>query len=502
LAATGGRNIKFTRRLLTVSFLTILLGGLGGFIRLPEVTLAQTSDPVFVGAGDIASCGTQQDEATANLLDSIPGTVFTLGDNVYQDGTLTEFNNCYAPSWGRHKSRTRPAPGNHDYHVPGAAGYFDYFGAAAGDRSKGYYSYDLGAWHILALNSEIEQSTGSAQEQWLRAELAAHPNVCTLAYWHKPRFSSGPHGDNTDSQALWQALYEYRADVVLNGHDHSYERFGLQNPSGQADLNGIREFVVGTGGNGLRSFPTIQPNSEKRNDTSWGVLKLTLHATSYDWQFIPIAGQTFTDVGSGNCVHAGPTTTFADVPVSHPYYNDIQLLYANGLTGGCSTSPLKFCPDQIMDRAQSAVFMMRGSFGASYSPPTNLQHKFKDDWTKGAWAEPWAEAMYNRGLTSGCSSSPLMYCPWYSLPREQLVIFGLKMKYGNDYLPPPATGTVFADLTDPSYYATSWAEQAYADGLLPACGVSGGKPKFCPKVLVTRGLGAYVIVRAKNLTMP
>ena len=397
--------MKLTRRLLIFFVLTIFLVGLGSLIRQPDVTLAQNADPVFVGAGDIASCGSKQDEATANLLDSIPGTVFALGDNVYQDGTLAEFNDCYAPNWGRHKSRTRPVPGNHDYHVAGAAGYFDYFGAAAGDRSKGYYSYDLGAWHIVALNSEIDQSTGSAQEQWLRAELAAHPNVCTLAYWHKPRFSSGQHGDNTDSQPLWQALYEYRADVVLNGHDHSYERFGLQNPSGQADLNGIREFVVGTGGIGLYPFPTIQPNSQVRNDTTWGVLKLTLHATSYDWQFIPIAGLTFTDVGSGNCVNAGPTPTststptgstptFADVPVSHPYYNDIEILYANGLTGGCSTSPLKFCPDQIMDRAQSAVFMMRGSFGASYLPPTNLQHKFKDDWTKGAWAEPWAEAMF------------------------------------------------------------------------------------------------------------
>jgi hypothetical protein len=201
-------------------------------------------------------------------------------------------------------------------------------------------------------------------------------------------------------------------------------------------------------------------------------------------------------------VNAGPAPTFADVPASHPYYNDIEILYANRLTGGCSTSPLKFCPDQILDRAQAAVFMVRGSFGAGYSPPTNLLHKFKDDWTKGTWAEPWAEDMLNKRLTTGCSTSPLKYCPWDQLPREQVVIFGLKMKYGNSYLPPPASGAVFADMTDPRYYATSWAEQAYRDGLIPACGTSAGKPKFCPKVLVTRGLGAYVIVRAKNLRMP
>ncbi|HJS19261.1 MAG TPA: metallophosphoesterase [Anaerolineales bacterium] len=266
-----------------------------------ESALAQTSDPVFVGAGDIASCGNNQDEATANLLDSIPGTVFTLGDNVYPDGTLTQYNNCYGPTWGRHKNRTRPVPGNHDYHVFGAAGYFDYFGAAAGDRSRGYYSYDLGAWHIIALNSEIAHNAGSAQEQWLRADLTAHPNVCTLAYWHKPRFSSGAHGNSNSFQALWQALYEYRADVILNGHDHTYERFAPQTPNGQADSNGIREFVVGTGGAGLYVFSAIKPNSEVRNNTAHGVLKLTLHATSYDWQFVPIAGQTFTDSGTANC---------------------------------------------------------------------------------------------------------------------------------------------------------------------------------------------------------
>jgi Tol biopolymer transport system component len=192
---------------------------------------------------------------------------------------------------------------------------------------------------------------------------------------------------------------------------------------------------------------------------------------------------------------------FTDVPTSHPYYQDIEILYANGLTGGCSTSPLKFCPDQTMDRGQSAVFMLRGKFGSGFVPGP-ATHIFKDDWTKGTWAEPWAEAMWTRGLSAGCLASPRKYCPWDQMPREQAVIFALRMRYGTDYIPPAATGTLFADMTDASYWATPWAEQAYKDGLIPNCGTSGGKPKFCPKVLVSRGLGAYIIVRAKNLSMP
>ena len=301
-------------------FVLVICSGLvlGSSYPAPEKALAQGGDPVFVGAGDIANCGHSNDEATAKLLDSIPGTVFTTGDNVYPDGTAAQFTNCYAPTWGRHKDRTRPAPGNHDYHTAGAAGYFNYFGAAAGDPGKGYYSYNLGAWHIISLNSEV---TSSAQEQWLRADLAANNSRCTLAYWHHPRFSSGQHGNSTRSQAFWQALYEAGADVVLNGHDHTYQRFALQNPSGQADPNrGIREFVVGTGGAGLYPFPTTQPNTEVRNNTTFGVLKLTLHATSYDWQFVPIAGQTFSDSGSADCVGTGtvPNPTATRTPTSGP----------------------------------------------------------------------------------------------------------------------------------------------------------------------------------------
>ena len=188
--------------------------------------------------------------------------------------------------------------------------------------------------------------------------------------------------------------------------------------------------------------------------------------------------------------------------MTHPYWQEIEILYADGYTGGCSTAPLKFCPDQIMDRAQAAVFMTRGAFGSGYvpNPSANL---FQDNWTPGTWARPWAEAMRETGLTTGCQLSPTwLYCPWTKLPREQAVIFALKMKYGTGYLPPAATGTVFADMTDPNYYATSWAEKAYTDGLIQSCGTSGGKPKICPATLVTRGLGAQMIVKAKNLTMP
>ena len=313
--------MKPMKRLFFISVLAVFLSGLAYPGSFPDAALAQSSDPVFVGAGDIANCSRDEDEATAKLLDNISGTVFTVGDNAYPDGTASQFTNCYGPTWGRHKNRTRPSPGNHDYHVNGADGYFDYFGVAAGSNRTGYYSYNLGAWHIISLNSEISMGAGSAQEQWLRDDLAANSSVCTLAYWHKPRFSSGQHGNIAGSQALWQALYEDGADVVINGHDHTYERFAPQNPNGQADANrGIREFIVGTGGAGLYAFPSIQPNSQVRNNTTYGVLKLTLHSTSYDWQFVHIAGQTFTDSGSSNCVGGGtnPTPTRTRTPTSGP----------------------------------------------------------------------------------------------------------------------------------------------------------------------------------------
>jgi len=260
-------------------------------------------DPVIVGAGDIAKCAHQGDEATAKLLDNIGGTVITLGDNVYENGTATEFANCYGPSWGRHKDRTRPAAGNHEYNTPDAAGYFGYFGARAGEPSKGYYSYNKGSWHIVVLNSncwEVSCAEGSAQERWLEADLAASPSKCTLAYFHYPRFSSS--GNQPSVAPFWKDLYEAGAEVVLNGHAHNYERFAPQRPDGTLDGDrGIREFVVGTGGAHHHSFGTIKPNSQVRNATAYGVLKLTLHSGSYEWKFKPVAGKTFTDSGTKVC---------------------------------------------------------------------------------------------------------------------------------------------------------------------------------------------------------
>jgi hypothetical protein len=267
-----------------------------------------TSDPVLVGAGDIASCDDLAGaRGTAKLVENIPGTVFAAGDLAYPDGSDENFANCYGPTWGRFKDRTRPAPGNHEYRSGGATGYVRYFGAAAGEPNKGYYSYDLGAWHIVVLNSECVAVDGcdaaSAQGKWLRADLAAHPVACTLAYFHKPLFSSGgTHGNDLAMKPLWDALYAGNAEVVVNGHDHDYERFAPQNPDGIADASrGIREFVVGTGGKNLRPFTLAHANSEVRDLEAFGVLKLTLSPGRYQWEFIPQAGNSFQDSGAGTC---------------------------------------------------------------------------------------------------------------------------------------------------------------------------------------------------------
>jgi acid phosphatase type 7 len=268
---------------------------------------AKDQTVVLVGAGDIADCKELPGaEATGKLLDEIPGTVMAVGDLADPNGSKEDFV-CYDKTWGRAKSRTKPAAGNHEYHAAGATPYFDYFGAVAGDPQNGYYSYELGTWHVIVLNSECKDvggcEAGSRQEKWLRADLAAHPAACTLAYWHKPLFSSGAtHGNDPEIKPLWQALYDANADVVVNGHDHDYERFAPQTPDGAADpARGIREFVAGTGGRHERAFAAPQPNSEIRNADTFGILKLTLKPNGYDWQFIPVAGKSFTDSGSGTC---------------------------------------------------------------------------------------------------------------------------------------------------------------------------------------------------------
>jgi hypothetical protein len=263
------------------------------------------SSAVLVGAGDIASCGLTADTATAKLIAAVSGTVFAAGDEAYESGSPAEFKNCYDPTWGPFLDRTYPVPGNHEYLTSGASGYFDYFGARAGPAGTGWYAYNLGSWRIYALNANctiVGCGVGSEQEQWLRADLATSPHTCVLAYWHQPRFSSGEHGNDSSMAAFWTDLYAAGADVVVNGHDHDYERFAPQTPSGTADsVTGIREFVVGTGGASLRSFSTIRANSQVRNSVTHGVIKFTLGATGYTWQFIPIAGQTFKDSGSGTC---------------------------------------------------------------------------------------------------------------------------------------------------------------------------------------------------------
>jgi hypothetical protein len=255
--------------------------------------------PVIAAAGDI--CGSKTDCApTAALLARIkPARVLPLGDNAYPDGTRAQYDQYYAPNWGRFKAKTSPVPGNHDYHTADAPGYFGYFGA----RAKGaYYSYNLGRWHLIALDGEIGLDRGSAQERWLRADLAANKRQCTLAYWHEPRFSSGTeHGSDSDLDPFWRDLYAAHADIVLNGHEHNYERFAPQNPSGDADSRGIREFVVGTGGSSHYPFGTPLQTSQVRNNTTYGVLKLTLGRGSYHWEFVPVRGGSFHDSGSGRC---------------------------------------------------------------------------------------------------------------------------------------------------------------------------------------------------------
>jgi hypothetical protein len=259
----------------------------------------------IAAAGDIADCGGTDDEATANLLDGISGTVMTLGDNAYVNGTASNYA-CYNSSWGRHKARTHPIPGDHDYGVPDAGGYFDYFGAAAGPRPSGFYSYNVGAWHVVALNSGCYvqlRTCNDAQDEWLENDLEQNSSTCTLAQLHEPRFSSGEvHGNVGSVEPLWEILYEHGADVVLSGSEHMYERFGPQTAEGQADaVNGIRQFTVGTGGESHYQVGDIQPNSQVRESNTFGVLKMTLRPTGYDWQFVPVAGKTFTDSGTGSC---------------------------------------------------------------------------------------------------------------------------------------------------------------------------------------------------------
>jgi acid phosphatase type 7 len=270
-------------------------------LSLPAVAAAAAPQPpstvTLLAAGDIASCGLQGDEATAALLDRLPGTILALGDTVYERGTDEEYASCYAPSWGRHLARTRAVVGNHEYGTPDAAGYFRYFGARAGPRRAGYYAFRLGAWQIVVLNSNCGPAggceTGSQQQRWLAAVLARSRTVCNLVAMHHPRFSSGLHGSDASLADLWRTLARGRADVVLAGHDHHYERFAQQ--------SGVRQFVVGTGGRTLYPVVTARPRSQARHARSHGLLRLDLGADRYSWRFVPVAGVRFTDAGSTRC---------------------------------------------------------------------------------------------------------------------------------------------------------------------------------------------------------
>jgi Calcineurin-like phosphoesterase len=270
--------------------------------------LAQRAASVtLVGAGDIASCNYTADSATARLLGRIGGTVYTLGDNAYPNGSAAQFRECYRPTWGKYRKRTKPTPGNHDYNTAGASGYFDYFGVRAGRPGRGYYSYRRGSWHIVALNSNCDKVGGcgrrSAQGRWLRRDLANHPLRCTLAYFHHPLYASGTGTDTPEVKPLWQILYGHDADVILSGHAHRYERFRPITPGGVPDLQtGIRQFIVGTGGApGAGQTGPDDPNMQRKKLGTPGVLKLNLAAGSYGWKFVPIAGKSFTDSGSDRC---------------------------------------------------------------------------------------------------------------------------------------------------------------------------------------------------------
>jgi hypothetical protein len=277
---------------------------LGALSINPPIVIAGQAEPhVLVGAGDIASCRFDKAEATAKLLDKIPGTVFTVGDNVYRRGSYQEFIECYGLSWGRHRWRTRPAPGNHEYKSPQAEPYFKYFGVNAGPRGRGFYSYELSGWHILSLNSNSKaESWGKEQENWLRQELAANRSACKLAYWHHPLISSGRrHGNHPHMRPMAEILFDHSVDLLVSGHDHIYERFEPIDADGKAHARGLRQFVVGTGGAEHYRIGALKPHSAVRDASSHGVIKFTLHENSYDWEFVAAAGNSFRDRGSAAC---------------------------------------------------------------------------------------------------------------------------------------------------------------------------------------------------------
>lgn len=272
-------------------------GGGQQWVSGPTTTPITT---VLLAAGDVGVCGSIPAVETGVMLDSLEGTVVALGDLAYRHGTAQEFETCYDPVWGRHKLRTRPSPGNHEYETSGALPYFDYFGGQAGPSGQGYYSFRSGDWLVLSLNSNLPVGAATAQGQWISNELTASTSRCTLAYFHHPLYSSGPNGDNARVAGLWQLLYEQGVDVVLSAHEHLYERYAPMSPDGQRnDTRGIRQFIVGTGGAGLYTVMRVHPQSEVRI-ISHGILKLTLAEANYTWEFLQPSGAR-ADFGSDVC---------------------------------------------------------------------------------------------------------------------------------------------------------------------------------------------------------
>jgi hypothetical protein len=262
---------------------------------------APDTDAVLLAAGDIAAC-TSGSFLTARLLDSLAGEIIIPGDAAYaSERDPNPYRTCFDSTWGRHKKRIHPVPGNHDVETRVIRRYFDYFGAAAGPWPGGYYSFDVGQWHVLALNSTIDMRRGSRQGKWVAADLAAHPALCVLAFFHHPRFSSGPHTKQPSVLAIFPLLDSAGVDIVVSGHDHIYERFAPMHDDGSSDERGVRQFVVGTGGNVLYAIEQLQSNSEAQDIRDNGVLKLTLHPRGYAWDFIPAAPSDFLDTGSGTC---------------------------------------------------------------------------------------------------------------------------------------------------------------------------------------------------------
>jgi hypothetical protein len=270
--------------------------------RLPVPTAgpsgaAPPEPQVLLAVGDIADCDEQADDAVAQLASRLPGTIALLGDTVYESGSPPEYRACFDPSWGPMRSRIRPAVGNHEYHLDEASGYFGYFGEAAGEAGKGWYSYDLGAWHVVVLNSncgpDVECWAGSEQYAWLESDLAAFDGDCLLAYWHHPRWSSGRHGSSDWVGPFWDAVREAGADIVLSGHDHTYERLRV---------DGVRQFVVGTGGKSHYPFEEEPlPGTEVRDASTYGLLWLALGERTYQWEFVGLGDSGFTDSGTDSC---------------------------------------------------------------------------------------------------------------------------------------------------------------------------------------------------------